>query len=188
MRIILLGPPGAGKGTQAERLVAEHDLLHLSTGDMLRAAVEAESELGTKAKGYMDAGELVPADLVCALVAERLGAVADGQGYLLDGFPRNQAQAEALHAEVGDDAIDCVVHMRLPDEEIVARLLKRGRKDDTEEVIRNRIKVYGEETAPLIAFYAERGMLETIDALGTVDEVADRIAAAIARCGQVEAS
>ncbi len=188
MRLILLGPPGAGKGTQAERLVSAHELLHLSTGDMLRAAVAAESELGVKAKGFMDAGELVPAELVCALVAERLRAVEDGQGYLLDGFPRNEAQAVALHADVGDDAIDCVVHMKLDDEEIVQRLLKRGRKDDTEEVIRNRIKVYGEETSPLIAFYEQRGLLRTVDALGTIDDVAGRIAEAIAGCGQVGAS
>lgn len=188
LKLILLGPPGAGKGTQAERLIEAHGLLHLSTGDILRAAVAGETELGWQAKPYMDAGELVPAELVCGAVAERLNGLADEQGYLLDGFPRNLAQAESLTSDVGEDAIDCVIHMALDPEEIVQRLLKRGRADDTEEVIRNRLKVYEAETRPLIEYYSQRGLIRSIDALGAIEEVAGRIALAIASCGQVEAS
>lgn len=188
LRLILLGPPGAGKGTQAERLVEAHDLLHLSTGDILRAAVAGETDLGKQAKPYMDAGELVPAELVCGAVAERLNGLPESQGYLLDGFPRNLTQAEALTADVGEDAIDCVVHMAVDPEEIVQRLLKRGRADDKEEVIRNRLKVYEAETSPLVEYYSERGLVRSVDGLGTIDEVAERIAQAIAGCGQVGAS
>ena len=191
-RIILLGPPGAGKGTQAERMCASHALTHLSTGDLLRAAVAAESDLGKQAKGFMDAGDLVPDALVVALVIERLdgGAASESQaaGFLLDGFPRNVAQAEALGEALGDGKIDCVVHMRLDDEEIVRRLLGRGRKDDNEPVIRNRLKVYRDETAPLIAYYEARGVLSTVDALGTMDEVEARIGAAIESAGCKEVS
>lgn len=182
-RIILLGPPGAGKGTQAERLCASHKLTHLSTGDLLRAAVAAESDLGKQAKSFMDAGDLVPDALVVALVVERLGSGEEGAGFLLDGFPRNVAQAEALGEALGESKIDCVVHMKLDDEEIVRRLLGRGRKDDTEPVIRNRLKVYRDETAPLIAYYEARGVLQTVDAAGTVDEVEARIGAAIEAAG-----
>lgn len=180
MRLILLGPPGAGKGTQAERVCAAHGLVHLSTGDLLRAAVGAETELGLKARSYMDAGNLVPDELVLALVRERLEQPDATGGFLLDGFPRNVTQAEALDADLGDRGVEQVVHMKLDDEEIVKRLLARGRADDTEEVIRNRLEVYRAETAPLIAHYEGQGLLATIDALGTMDEVFDRIASAIA--------
>ncbi len=187
-RLVLLGPPGAGKGTQAVRIAAARGLVHLSTGDLLRSAVADESELGLRAKGCMDAGELVPDELVCALVAQRLGHEDAQGGFLLDGFPRNVTQAEALAAEIGADAIDCVVHMRLEDEEIVGRLLKRGRADDTEEVILNRLRVYREETAPLIAYYDRLGVLCTVEAHGAVDEIYARMSEAISGCGQVGAS
>ena len=179
MRLVLLGPPGAGKGTQAERVCASHGLVHLSTGDLLRAAVAAESKLGLEAKGYMDKGDLVPDSLVLALVRERLSQPDAEAGFLLDGFPRNASQAQALEAELGNQQVERVVHMRLDDEEIVRRLLARGRKDDKEEVIRNRLKVYRDETAPLIAHYEEKGLLRTVDALGTMDEVETRISAAL---------
>ncbi len=185
MRLILLGPPGAGKGTQAERVCAAHGLVHLSTGDLLRAAVKAGSDLGNEAKAFMDAGNLVPDTLVLALVRERLDQPDAEGGFLLDGFPRNVSQAEALAEDLGARAVESVVHMKLEDEEIVRRLLGRGRKDDTESVIRNRLQVYRDETAPLIAYYqaqtvegqsGERhSLLRTIDAQGSMDEVFDRI-------------
>ena len=179
MRLILLGPPGAGKGTQAERVSGAHGLVHLSTGDLLRAAVAGGTGLGRQARSYMDAGNLVPDSLVLALVRERLELSDADAGFLLDGFPRNVSQAEALDADLGDDGVECVIHMKLDDEEIVRRLLARGRKDDSEPVIRNRLEVYRAETAPLIAHYKARGLLQTIDALGTMDEVFERIQSAL---------
>jgi len=175
MRLILLGPPGAGKGTQAERLCASRGLLHVSTGDLLRDAVGRGTALGIEAKTFMDMGELVPDTLVVALLEERLQQPDALGGFLLDGFPRNTSQAEALEAQLGEVAMDGVIHMRLEDEEIVRRLLARGRADDTEPVIRNRLQVYRAETAPLIRYYEERGLLKTVDALGTMDEVFERM-------------
>lgn len=188
MRLILLGPPGAGKGTQAARVCEAHGLIHLSTGDLLRAAVGAGTELGKKAKTYMDAGNLVPDTLVLALVRERLEQPDATGGFLLDGFPRNVSQAEALEADLGERGVDQVVHMKLDDEEIVQRLLARGRADDTEEVIRNRLEVYRAETAPLIAHYEAQGLLTTIDAQGSMDEVFDRIAGALGKNNNAGAS
>ncbi len=175
MHVILLGPPGAGKGTQAERIVAEHGLVHLSTGDLLRGAVEAQSELGKEAQGYMSKGELVPDRLVSALVAEKLKTLDEAQGFLLDGFPRNEGQASDLAGEPRGRDIDHVIHLRLDDDEIVRRLLLRGRDDDTEEVIRNRLGVYERETSPLVALYEGKGLLRPIDATGTIEEIAERI-------------
>ncbi|MDF1702162.1 MAG: adenylate kinase [Planctomycetota bacterium] len=176
MRLILLGPPGAGKGTQAARVCDAHGLVHLSTGDLLRAAVGAGTDLGKEAKAFMDAGNLVPDTLVLALVRERLEQPDAAAGFLLDGFPRNVSQAEALAADLGDRGVEKVIHMKLEDEEIVQRLLARGREDDTEAVIRNRLEVYSNETAPLIAHFDGQGLLVTIDAQGSMDEVFDRIA------------
>jgi adenylate kinase len=178
-RGVLLGPPGSGKGTQAVRVCQARGLLHLSTGDLLRAAVKDGTALGRKAQGFMDRGELVPDELVFALLRERLRSPAAGRGFLLDGFPRNVAQAHTLDGELGQAGLTQVVHMRLEDEEIVRRLLGRGRPDDTEPVIRNRLRVYRAETTPLIELYDRRGLLITIDARGTVDEVAGRLDAAL---------
>jgi adenylate kinase len=177
VRLVLLGPPGAGKGTQAERLCRERNLLHLSTGDLLRKAVREGTETGKKAKAYMDRGELVPDALVLTLVRERLAAAGGASGFLLDGYPRNVAQAKALEDDLraAGTGIDAVVHLRLEDAEIVRRLLQRGRPDDTEPVVRNRLAVYRAETAPLIDWYRKAGTLRTVDALGTVDEVTQRI-------------
>jgi adenylate kinase len=132
MQAILLGPPGAGKGTQAELLCRARSLLHLSTGDLLRSAVAEGTTLGLEAKGYMDRGELVPDDLVIALLSERLAARDEAEGFLLDGFPRNVNQAEALGKKLEEGAIDHVVYLSLDDDEILQRLLQRGRRDDTE--------------------------------------------------------
>ena len=177
MRLILLGPPGAGKGTQAERLCATHGLAHLSTGDLLRAAVKAGTELGEQAKGFMDRGELVPDALVLALLVERLRESSDA--FLLDGFPRNVSQAEALEAELGDIKIGRVVNLELDDEEIVRRLLARGRKDDQEDVIRNRLEVFRAETAPLIDYYSSQGLLVSVDATGSIEDITGRIESAL---------
>lgn len=178
-RLVLLGPPGAGKGTQAVRLCRELGLVHLSTGDLLRHAVAAGTPLGSEAKGYMDRGALVPDDLVLALVRERLGGAAPGQGFLLDGFPRNASQARALDRELGQDAVELVIHLAADPEELVRRLLARGRQDDREAVIRDRLRVYAEETRPLVELYRARGILRTVDGIGSVDEVYGRIQAVL---------
>ncbi len=171
MRIVLLGPPGCGKGTQAERLCAREGIVHLSTGDLLRAAVRAGTPLGLRAKPIMDAGRLVPDDLVIALVAERIAAPEASRGFLLDGFPRTVPQADALDRSLGKPGLDVVVYYALDDETIVRRSLSRGRADDTEPVIRERLRVYRAQTEPLIARYRAQGLLESVAAAGTVEEV-----------------
>ena len=176
-RLLFLGPPGAGKGTQAERLANGQGLLHLSTGELLRAEVQAGSELGREAEAVMARGELVSDVLVLAIVRSRLEQHEGG--WLLDGFPRNLAQAEALDgllAELGQ-GIELVVLMELSDAVLLQRLLERGRSDDNETVIRNRLEVYRGQTAPLIEHYRGMGMLEAVDAAGTVEEIAARIEA-----------
>ncbi len=174
-RLLFLGPPGAGKGTQAEKLAASHQLLHLSTGDLLRAEVQAGTPLGQEAEAVMARGELVSDALVLAIVRQRL-AHHQG-GWLLDGFPRNVPQAIALDALLKElqQSIELVVLMELESEVLLQRLLARGRADDNEEVIRHRLTVYEEQTAPLIAHYRAQGLLLPVEANGTVDEIADRI-------------
>ncbi|MFM2174625.1 MAG: hypothetical protein RLZZ54_2552 [Cyanobacteriota bacterium] len=175
-RLLFLGPPGAGKGTQAQRLAETQNLLHLSTGDLLRAEVAAGSELGKEAEAVMARGELVSDALVLAIVRSRLQAHSGG--WLLDGFPRNVAQADAL-AQLLDELgqqIELVVLMELDDAVLVQRLLSRGRADDNEEVIRHRLEVYRQQTEPLIAYYRERNLLAPVEAAGTVEEIGARIA------------
>ncbi|MFN9871852.1 MAG: adenylate kinase [Cyanobacteriota bacterium] len=176
-RLLFLGPPGAGKGTQAQRLAAAHDLLHLSTGDLLRAEVQARTPLGQEAEAVMARGELVSDQLVLAIVRSRLEA--HNRGWLLDGFPRNLPQAEALDALLTElrQGIELVVLRELDDAVLIARLLGRGRADDNEEVIRHRLAVYREQTAPLIQHYRERGQLVAVEASGTVEEIGSRIEA-----------
>ena len=187
MHAILLGPPGAGKGTQAAHLCASRALTHLSTGDLLRAAVSSGSDLGAEAKAFMDRGELVPDSLVLRLLGERLEDAEDAAGFLLDGFPRNVSQARALDALLGSETgVEHVVYLHLEDEEILARLLKRGRPDDTEDVIKNRLDVYRAETEPLVAYYEERSVLRTVDATGTIEDVRRRVDEAMA-AGSTEA-
>lgn len=174
-RLLFLGPPGAGKGTQAQRLAASHHLLHLSTGDLLRAEVEAGSPLGQEAEAVMARGELVSDALVLAIVRQRLAGHQGG--WLLDGFPRNLPQAVALDgllAELGQ-SIELVVLMELDPPVLLQRLLARGRADDNEAVIRHRLDVYTEQTAPLIAHYQALGLLQPVEASGTVEEIAARI-------------
>ena len=175
----MLGPPGAGKGTQAEMLCAAMGIPHISTGDMLRQAVAEGTELGKQAEAIMAAGELVSDELVTALVVERIARDDAACGYLLDGFPRNAPQAKALVEAAGEDVLDAVVLLEVDDDQIVARLLARaadqGRADDTEDVIRRRLEVYREQTEPLAAHYREAGLLCEIEGVGTIEEVLARV-------------
>ena len=179
-RLLFLGPPGAGKGTQAAQLAASHGLLHLSTGDLLRAEVAAGSALGQEAEAVMARGELVSDQLVLAIVRSRL--LSHQGGWLLDGFPRNLAQAEALDQLLDEleQRIGLVVLMQLDDELLLQRLLGRGRQDDTEAVIRHRLEVYRQQTAPLIAHYRQQQLLQSVEAAGGIAEITGRIEALLA--------
>ena len=185
-RLLLLGAPGVGKGTQAARLVARLGVPQISTGDMLRAAVAAGTAVGREARGYMDRGELVPDAVVIAVAEERLRQPDTERGFILDGFPRTAEQARALDAilaRLGRRLDRCVV-LSVGEQMLVDRLRKRaeleGRSDDNEASIRTRMEVYRRQTEPLIDYYRERGILVELDGLGTVDEVATRIEGAIA--------
>ena len=212
MRIVLLGAPGSGKGTQAQRLMAEKGIPQISTGDLLRAAVASGSELGRKAKSAMDAGELVSDDIVLGMIRERLAEDDAANGFILDGFPRNESQAESLDdllAELGQP-LDAAVLMDVdfdilmkrltgrrtcsvtgkvlnihysPREELDACLKAGGelrqREDDNEEIIANRLQVYREQTAPLVDYYRDRGLLKTVDAEGSIEAVYERLVSAV---------
>jgi adenylate kinase len=177
MRIVFIGPPGAGKGTQAERMISTYRLAHLSTGDMLRAARDARTPVGLKAESYMSTGQLVPDEIIVSIIEERLRAADCRQGYLLDGFPRTIAQAEALDAmlEKQGTPLDVVLELQVPEEELFRRLAGRGRADDTPEVIRQRLVAYRQQTEPLLDYYGKRGLLTSVVGLGTVDEIFGRI-------------
>jgi adenylate kinase len=185
MNIILFGPPGCGKGTQSKRLVTERGWVQLSTGDMLRAAKAAGSELGQRVSAIMDAGNLVSDEIVIELIEERLPEAEQAGGAIFDGFPRTVAQAEALDAALQrrGTQVDCVVRLLVDDEELVARMEKRaaeeGRADDNIATFKKRLKNYGDQTAPLIPFYAAQDKLREVPGMGSVDEVAAGIAAAL---------
>jgi adenylate kinase len=185
-RLLLLGPPGAGKGTQAARLVAQLGIPQISTGDMFREAVAAGTELGLQLEQTMARGELVDDEVVIAVTGERLTREDARDGFILDGFPRTVAQAEALDRVLEDmgTKLERCVALVVDVEAVVQRLLKRadieGRSDDNEETIRNRLRVYREQTEPLVAYYRERGVLAEVDGMGTVDEVARLIQGALA--------
>jgi adenylate kinase len=208
MRMILVGPPGAGKGTQAAKLVDSHHVTHISTGDMLRAAVGAGTELGKQADGFMKSGALVPDELVIAMVVERIAEADCKVGFMLDGFPRTRPQAEALDAAMAKAGmgLDAVVLIEVPDGQIVERITGRRndpvtgdiyhvkfkpappeiadrlvqRKDDNEEACRARLEKYHSETAPIVPFYEKKGILLRVDGVGTPDEIGERVAAALA--------
>ncbi|MGE0210938.1 MAG: adenylate kinase [Parvibaculaceae bacterium] len=205
MKLVLLGPPGAGKGTQAKRLEESHGLKQLSTGDMLRAAVKAGTEYGRKAKAVMDRGDLVSDDIVVAIIAERLGEADVAKGFILDGFPRNVAQAEALDRMLSQrkTGLDAVIEIKVDEEDLVQRLAGRytcakcgkgyhdtfeqpkkpgvcdvcggtdftRRADDRPETVRDRLKVYREQTAPLVDYYGKKGKLRTVDGMADIDDV-----------------
>ena len=181
MRMLLIGPPGAGKGTQAVRVADAYDIPAISTGDIFRANVTEGTPLGLQAKEYMDRGVYVPDDLTNALVLDRLSEDDTAAGFLLDGFPRTLAQVYTLDECLRslDSELDVVVQLVIEGDEIVQRLLRRaadqGRSDDTEDVIRKRLSVYQEQTHPLTDVYAERGVLVSVDAIGSVEVVSQRI-------------
>ena len=209
MKLVLLGPPGAGKGTQAERIEDRYGLAHLSTGEMLRAAVAAGTEVGRQAKSIMDAGRLVPDEVINDLVAERTLQPDCAQGFVLDGYPRTRAQAEALDAMLAErgSSLDAVIEFEVDDEALIERIAGRfacaqcgagyhdrfkptrtpgvcdvcgsteflRRKDDTAETVRARLDAYHRQTAPLLPYYRERGLLVTVDGMAEIDQVTDDI-------------
>ncbi len=185
MRLVLVGPPGAGKGTQAARLAEQYSVPAISTGDIFRANVKGETPLGKKAQEYMSVGALVPDEVTNAMVKDRLGKDDLDAGFLLDGYPRNPEQAVELDemlTELGVE-LDAVLEITADFDEVTKRLLNRarleGRVDDTEEVIRKRLDIYAESTAPVTAFYEGRGILVSVDGIGDVDDVTSRIVAAL---------
>jgi adenylate kinase len=193
MRLILLGPPGAGKGTQAQKLVDRYGIVQLSTGDMLRAAVTAGTEIGRKAKAIMDAGQLVPDEIVNGIISERIDAPDAKNGFVLDGFPRTVVQAEALEKMLAGKAmkLDAVIEFKVDAEKLVDRIVRRAedakaagqpvRKDDNPEVFRKRLEEFRALTAALTPFYAERGLLKPVDGMAAIEDVAEAIRTALER-------
>jgi len=183
MNVLLVGPPGSGKGTQGERLARLLGLEHIAAGDLLRAEVQSGSPLGEKARAYMDRGELVPDDLIIDLLMPRVLRAGRNGGYLLDGFPRSVGQAKEARRLADEEGVSAgaAIYLDAPREELVSRILARaeveGRSDDTPEVIRHRLKVFDEATAPLIEYYRNRGLLRVVDASRSADEVTEAILA-----------
>ena len=183
MNIILFGPPGAGKGTQAQRIVDRHGVVQLSTGDMLRAAIAAGSELGLRAKSLMDEGKLVPDDVIIGMIADRMNDEDCKNGIILDGFPRTIAQAKALDAmfAAGHIQLDQVIEIQVDEAALFARIENRAaepgdaRSDDTAEVLEQRLKVYHENTAPVLPYYRDKGQLNIVDGMQSIEEVAAQI-------------
>ncbi|MDG4884686.1 MAG: adenylate kinase [Mesorhizobium sp.] len=192
MRLILLGPPGAGKGTQAQRLVEKHGIPQLSTGDMLRAAVQAGTEVGKRAKAVMDAGELVSDAIVNAIVAERIDQPDCARGFILDGYPRTLVQADAVEAMLSERniALDSVIELVVDDKALVGRVVKRAedakaagqpvRKDDNPAVFEERLREYYKKTAPLTGYYYAKGRLKTVDGMASIDAVTAEIEGVLA--------
>jgi len=191
MRLILLGPPGAGKGTQAQRLVEKHGIVQLSTGDMLRAAVRDRTPVGVQAKAIMDRGDLVPDEVVVAIVADRISQPDAARGFILDGFPRTTGQADALEKMLNDKGLrlNSVIELQVDPEVLIARVENRVREmqargeqpraDDNAETMKKRIVAFKEQTAPLVAYYRDKGLLRTVDGMASIEDVAAAIDAAL---------
>lgn len=188
MRIVLLGPPGSGKGTQAARLIERHGIAHLSTGDMLRSAVAAKTPVGLRAAEIMERGDLVPDDVVIGVISDRIGQPDCANGFVLDGFPRTVAQAEGLSAllQVKDLELDAVVELTVDEEALLARIEGRAREtggaaraDDNPETVKRRLDVYRRETAPVADYYRERGELQSVDGMLPIDDVTAQIDGAL---------
>jgi adenylate kinase len=185
MRVLLIGPPGAGKGTQATRIAAHFDLVRIATGDLLRQEVASGSERGRTAKAYIDRGDLVPDELVIAMTRDRVVQANSEGGYILDGYPRTLVQAEAAYrwAKARGVAFDLALFFEIGTDELLARLAGRaqeeGRSDDTEQTVRHRLDVFRSQTYPLLAYYRRRGILVRIDAVGPVDAITERIVAVL---------
>ena len=186
LNIVLFGPPGAGKGTQAEKILEKYNLIHLSTGDILRAEIKAKSQLGMEAKSYMDRGNLVPDNVIVDMMESTISGHADAKGFIFDGFPRTVSQAGALDKMLDnrETPISVMLALEVDRQELIDRLLLRGkdsgRADDQDDnVIKNRIKVYNTVTAPVIDYYSRQNKYEAIDGMGSIDEIFDRLCAAI---------
>jgi adenylate kinase len=186
LNIVLFGPPGCGKGTQSEKLITKYQLVHLSTGDILRAEIANKTKLGTEAKAFMDKGALVPDEVVIGMIASKIDSNKNAKGFIFDGFPRTTAQAEALDKMLAERKIPikCMVSLEVEKEELLKRLLSRGltsgRADDQNpEIIENRIKEYNNKTAPVIKFYESQGKFKGINGIGAIEEIFDRITKAI---------
>jgi adenylate kinase len=186
LNIVLFGPPGAGKGTQSENLIARYQLVHLSTGDIFRYNIKGETDLGKLAKSFMDKGELVPDSVTISMLESEVNNHADAKGFIFDGFPRTGAQAEALDNFLTskNSSITCMLALEVNEDELKARLLNRakssGRPDDADPaVIQNRISVYNRETAPVAEYYKAQGKYKGIDGIGTIEEISERLYQAI---------
>jgi adenylate kinase len=177
VRLLFIGPPGAGKGTQAGKVAARLGIPHISTGDMFRDHVSRNTDLGKKVEAIMAAGDYVPDEVTVAMLAERISQDDAANGYILDGFPRTDAQVASLDKLLGERGLDRVVVFDVDEDELTDRLLSRGRADDTDETIRNRFKIYLEQTQPLIDVYEERDLAVAVNGIGDVEEVTDRILA-----------
>ena len=182
-RLVFIGPPGAGKGTQAELLQNHHGIAWVSTGDMFRAAIKKQTPMGVQAKKYVESGSLVPDEVVVGLVLERLQEPDCQQGYLLDGFPRTVAQAQELDDALGDAGVNSVVHLAVTDDVLIERIAGRakqeGRADDSKKTLKNRLNIYHKETSPVVEYYRKAGRIVDVDGVGSIEDVQRKIVAAI---------
>ncbi len=174
MRLLFVGPPGAGKGTQAQRVAEALGIAHVSTGDMFRA-LDPETDLGRRVKSIMESGGYVSDDIVIEMLQDRIGQPDAANGYILDGFPRTLPQAKALDDLLGENGLDAVVLFEVDEDEVVGRMLSRGRADDNEDTIRTRLEVYNEQTAPLIELYDGRHLIRRVNAMGEIESVTARV-------------